>query len=74
MSYHVCQRNIEEHASSKGKDDIWSKIIAHQDAKRVGRSGGACSFPSQLLPPQPPLCPLVEGAFNSAVTAAEEQD
>ena len=33
VSYHVCQRNIEEHASSKGKDNIWSKIIAHQDAK-----------------------------------------
>ena len=33
ISYHIRQRNIEEHASSKGKYNIWSKIIAHQDAK-----------------------------------------
>lgn len=30
---HVCQRNVEEHASSECKYDIWSKIVAHQNAE-----------------------------------------
>lgn len=42
MSYHIRQRNIEEHASSKCKYNIWSKIVAHQNAKSQPHVAGAC--------------------------------
>lgn len=42
--------------------------------QKGGKVGRRVFRSLSATPSQPPLCPLVEGAFNSAMTAAEEQD
>lgn len=39
-SYHISQGYVEEHATSKGKDDVGGKSVAQQDAQHQAHVAG----------------------------------